>query len=71
MCLDSELFLHGDIKDKKRKKQMAKFKPLSPDIPPECRIIGLTSFPLSHVFQGALSLSLHYVACGCSDSVIR
>lgn len=71
VSLDSELFLHGDIKDKKRKKQMARFRPLGPEVPPECRIMGLTSFPLSDVFQGDSFLSLHYVAGGCSDAVIR
>ena len=69
--LKTGLFLH-EGKGKGRK-QRAKFKPLNPDVPPECRVMSLTSFPLNCVLgdQNVASRALHYVAAGCSDALIR
>lgn len=69
--LKTGLFLH-EGKDKTRK-QRAKFKPLNPDVPPECRVVSLASFPLNSVLEcpSVVSQGLHYVAAGCSDAKIR
>lgn len=83
VSLNAELFLHEDVNARRKQKQRAKFKPLNPEVLPECRIMSLTSFPLSVVSPtstGMLSLrgdqiatpkGLHYVAAGCSDAIIR
>ncbi len=70
VCLEAGMFLNEDVTVKKKKR--AKFKPLSSDVLPECRVMALTSFPLSVVYSAGLQLQkLHYVATGCSDALIR
>ena len=75
--LKTGLFLHEERH--KHRKQRVKFKPLDPEVPPECRVMSLTSFPLASVLacqekeegQAATSQTLHYVAAGCSDAAVR
>ncbi len=76
--LAAELFLNEtfDSKMTRRKRQRSKFEPRDSSVPPECRIMSLTSFPLSEVFpapqDGQCNLhGCHYVALGCSDAIIR
>lgn len=74
VCLDTGLFLCDDVQEKKRKKR-SKFKPLGADVLPECRVMALSSFPLHEMYSGSsqadLVHTLHYVAAGCSDALIR
>lgn len=69
VCLDAGLFLCDDAGRVRRKKKRGKFKPLGSEVLPECRVMALTSFPLSEV--GCDLQTLHYVAAGCSDALIR
>lgn len=66
--LDGELYLHKPVKKK------VKFEPRGVEVPPECRIMSLTSFSLTEVFtvcQQADVVHCHHVAAGCSDAVTR
>ena len=71
VTLKAELYLHdGSSRLRKRqpKKKLA-------ETPPECRIMSLTSFPLSELYapSGRYSFvsSHHFIAAGCSDGMIR
>jgi hypothetical protein len=70
--LEAELFLHDNSSRLKRRK--AKFSSAA-ELPPECRVMSLSSFPLTSCVAGdrdANSLvGYHYVAVGCSDALIR
>ncbi len=70
---ETEISIHEDLNVRAKRKRRAKFKPLDPDVTPECRIMSLTSFCLHELHS---SPSLHhqerfYVAAGCSDALIR
>ena len=70
--LEAELFLHDD--PSRLRKHRAKLSGVA-ELSPECRVMSLSSFPLTHCVSGdrdALSLvGYHYVAAGCSDALIR
>ena len=67
--LAGELFLHDCPSRLKRRR--AKFS--STELPPECRVMSLSSFPLTSCVTGDLHslVDHHYVAAGCSDALIR
>ena len=70
VSLNAELFLH-DVPSFSRRR---KLKSSNVELPPECRVMSLTAFPLATLLEtgDALSLSCHhYVAVGCSDAVVR
>lgn len=71
VTLKAELYLHdGSSRLRKRqpKKKLA-------EAPPECRIMSLTSFPLSELYTPSERYSFvsshHFIAAGCSDGMIR
>ena len=69
--LEAELSVHEDPSRHGRRKRRKK-KPIRPgagSLIPECRIMALTSLPLSLVVEE--DTHNHYVAAGCSDGVIR
>ena len=72
VTLDAELFLHDDSLKPRRHRRN---KSPCDDLPPECRAMSLSSFPLtSAVVSDVDTHSLtgyHYVAVGCSDAMIR
>ena len=67
MSLDAELYLHEPVK----KKREVKFGPRGVEVPPECRVMSLTSFSLTEISQDASVLYYHYLAVGCSDTFLR
>lgn len=72
MVLESELSIHDDLDtDQRRKAKRRKRKkgPGAESLVPECRIMTLTSLPLTQLMDGADGQ--HYVAAGCSDGIIR
>ena len=72
MTLEAELSIHdepavdGRVKIKRKKKLKG---PGAESLLPECRIMALTSLPLTQVLN--LDSGSHYVAVGCSDGIIR
>ena len=70
--LEAEMFLHDDSSRLRRRR--AKFSSAA-ELPPECRVMSLSSLPLICCVAGdrdAQSLAgCHYVAAGCSDALIR
>ena len=78
VTLEAELYLHRDSLKPGRGKGKAKHKGLTSELPPECRVMALVSFPLSELCISDMergicphASALHYVAAGCSDAVIR
>ena len=72
VTLKTELYLH-DGSSRLRKRQPK--KKLIAEAPPECRIMSLTSFPLSELYNPSeryrFVSSHHFIAAGCSDGIIR
>lgn len=70
--LEAELFLHDGPSRLRRRR--AKFSSAA-ELPPECRVMSLSSFPLTCCVaddRDAHSLvGYHYVAAGCSDALVR
>lgn len=69
VSLEAELSLIHTVSKKPKK---AKFS-YDSDALPECRIMSLTSFPLSSTVSSSFEAALdcHYIAAGCSDGLIR
>ena len=68
--LEAELSVHEDPSRYSRRKRRKKpVRPGAESLIPECRIMALTSLPLSLVVEE--DTHNHYVAAGCSDGVIR
>jgi WD40 repeat protein len=72
VTLEAELSIHNDAGCHKGMKLRRK-KPKGPgakSLLPECRIMALTSLPLSQVVDDE-DAGRHYVAAGCSDGIVR
>lgn len=73
VTLKAELFLHNSSSRPRKRKR--KRKPDEREAPPECRVMSLTSFPLSKLYMSSERQSFidshHYVGAGCSDGMIR
>ena len=71
VTLEAELSIHDDaVSRKKTKKRRRPKGPGAESLLPECRIMALTSLPLTQVVDED-SGRQHYVAAGCSDGPIR
>lgn len=72
ITLDAELYLNDDPQRPRRHRCN---KLSGAELPPECRVMSLSSFPLTSLVASdgdAHSLNgYHYVAAGCSDALIR
>ena len=72
ITLDAELYLHDDPQRPRRHRPD---KLSSAELPPECRVMSLSSFPLTSLLASdgdTHSLNgYHYLAVGCSDALIR
>ena len=70
--LEAELFLHDNPSRLRRRR--AKLSSAT-ELPPECRVMSLSSFPLTCCVAGDRDehslVGCHYVAAGCSDALIR
>lgn len=67
MTLEAEFSIHQDRSKKKKRKQPK--RPGAETLFPECRIMTLTSLPLSRIIDE--DIGRHYVAAGCSDGIVR
>lgn len=71
VTLEAELFLHNDLMRQRRRRP----KLSDAELPPECRVMSLSSFPLTSFVAGGGDThsyrGYHYVAAGCSDAVVR
>ena len=69
LVLQSEITLHL-LSERQRRKLQRHSHPSTPP-PPDCRIMSLTSFPLSVIEGLSSSSNLHCVVAACSDSILR
>ena len=69
LVLQSEMTLHL-LSERQRRKLQKHTHPSTPP-PPDCRIMSLTSFPISLIEGLSSSSNLHCVVAACSDSILR
>ena len=69
LVLQSEITLH--LLSERQRRKLQKHTHSSTPPPPDCRIMSLTSFPISLIEGLSSSSNLHCVVAACSDSILR